>query len=334
MGGIMSIVELDVGNLKRWFDGTTGSTGTDTEWAAQNGYVFYFSDRRGMLPDPNLSPPRIVGEYGWEDMINPPAEDGLPDGIYHASEDVNQNGVLDIYGGDNVGDAWALLDKDPTERIDCKDKGRMNRVSGARHGLKLVNGALGNVPTKPDGTGGFTVSSENIVYIVGNYNANDAGFGDPHAAASVVADTVSFLSKDWQDWHSLVHPTYVGSSTLRMATTSYYRLAVAAGKNINWPHPSGWTTAEDFGLDGGTHNFLRYLERWSGETFNYRGSLVSLYYSEYANGIYTCCNTVYSPPTRAYAFDTDFLDLDKLPPGTPRFRDVVNLGFRQILTPD
>ncbi|MCZ6752555.1 MAG: hypothetical protein O7E51_12100, partial [Acidobacteria bacterium] len=334
MGGIMSIVELDVGNLKRWFDGTTGSTGTDTDWAPQNGYVFYFSDRRGMLPDPNLSPPRIVGEYGWEDMINPPAEDGLPDGIYHASEDVNQNGVLDVYGGDNVGDAWALLDKDPTERIDCKDKGRMNRVSGARHGLKLVNGALGNVPTKPDGTGGFTVSSENIVYIVGNYNANDAGFGDPHAAASVVADTVSFLSKDWQDWHSLVHPTYVGSSTLRMATTSYYRLAVAAGKNINWPHPTGWTTAEDFGLDGGTHNFLRYLERWSGQTFNYRGSLVSLYYSEYANGIYTCCNTIYSPPTRAYAFDTDFLDLDKLPPGTPRFRDVVNLGFRQILTPD
>jgi hypothetical protein len=334
MGGIMSIVELDVGNLKRWFDGTTGSTGTDTDWAPQNGYVFYFSDRRGMLPDPNLSPPRIVGEYGWEDIINPPAEDGLPDGIYHASEDVNQNGVLDVYGGDNVGDAWALLDKDPTERIDCKDKGRMNRVSGARHGLKLVNGALGNVPTKPDGTGGFTVSSENIVYIVGNYNANDAGFGDPHAAASVVADTVSFLSKDWQDWHSWVHPTYVGSSTLRMATTSYYRLAIAAGKNINWPHPSGWTTAQDFGLDGGTHNFLRYLERWSGQTFNYRGSLVSLYYSEYANGIYTCCNTIYSPPTRDYAFDTDFLDLDKLPPGTPRFRDVVNLGFRQILTPD
>ena len=73
---------------------------------------------------------------------------------------------------------------------------------------------------------------------------------------------------------------------------------------------------------------------WSDETFNYRGSLVSLYYSEYANGIYKCCEAVYSPPTRAYAFDTDFLDLDKLPPGTPRFRDVVNLGMRQILTPD
>ncbi len=119
-----------------------------------------------------------------------------------------------------------------------------------------------------------------------------------------------------------------------MATTSYYRLAVAAGKNINFPWPAAWAANDDPGLDGGTHNFLRYLERWSTQTFNYRGSLVSLYYSEYANGIYKCCDTVYSPPTRAYAFDTDFLDLDKLPPGTPRFRDVVNLGFRQILTPD
>ena len=114
--------------------------------------------------------------------------------------------------------------------------------------------------------------------------------------------------------------------------TSYYRVAVAGGKNINWPKPA-WGN-DDYGLDGGTHNFLRYLEQWWYGTFNYRGSLVSLYYSEYASGIYKCCNTVYKPPTRAYAFDTDFLELAKLPPGTPRFRDVVNLGFRQILTPD
>ena len=335
-GGIMNVVDLDVGNLKRWLEGTTGTTGTNVDWAPQNGYVFYFSDRRGMLPDPNLSPPRITGEYGFEDIINPPNSSGDPDGVFHASEDVNQNGVLDVYGAVALGDAFGAGNNDPVVRVDCKDKGRLNRVTGPRHGLKLVNGALGNVPTKPDATGGFTVSSENIVYIVGNYNADDAGFGDPHAATSVVADATSFLSKNWQDWHSWVHPTYKGSSpaTLRMATTSYYRVAIAAGKNINWPHPTSWTTAEDYGLDGGTHNFLRYLERWSDETFNYRGSLVSLYYSEYANGIYKCCEAVYSPPTRAYAFDTDFLDLDKLPPGTPRFRDVVNLGMRQILTPD
>ena len=331
-GGIMNIVELDVGNLKKWFDGTTGTTGTDTDWAPQNGYVFYFSDRRGMLPDPNLSPPRIVGEYGFEDTINPADTDGMPpNSTLDPAEDVNENGVLDTYGAANLGDAFGKANNDPTLRIDC-NIGRKNRVTGARHGLKLVNGALGNVPTKPDDTGGFTVASENIVYIVGNYNADDAGFGDPHAATSVVADAASFLSQDWLDWRSFANPISPGN---RNADSSYFRVAVAAGKNINWPNPNwGGEEGEDDGLDGGTHNFLRYLERWSGETFNYRGSLVSLYYSEYATGLYKCCSAVYGPPTRSYAFDTDFLDLDKLPPGTPRFRDVVNLGFRQVLIPD
>ena len=336
IGGIMNIVELDVGNLKRWFDGVTGTTGTNTDWAPQNGYVFYFSDRRGMLPNPASTPPGlIVGEYGFEDIINPATATAIPtfpDGNLAPAEDVNQNGVLDTYGGANLGDGFGMANNDPTLRVtNCNTIGRKNRVSGARHGLKLVNGALGNVPTKPDATGGFTVASENIVYIVGNYNANDAGFGDPHAATSVVADAASFLSKDWLDWRSFANPITPAN---RPAATSYYRVAVAAGKNITWPSPMPAWGGEDDGLDGGTHNFLRYLERWSGETFNYRGSLVSLYYSEYATGLYKCCATVYGPPTRVYAFDEDFLDLDKLPPGTPRFRDVVNLGFRQILTPD
>ncbi|MCH7804412.1 MAG: pilus assembly PilX N-terminal domain-containing protein, partial [Acidobacteria bacterium] len=78
IGGIMNIVELDVGNLKRWFEGTTGTTGTNVDSIPQNGYVFYFSDRRGMLPDPNLSPPRIVGEYGFEDIINPATPTAIP----------------------------------------------------------------------------------------------------------------------------------------------------------------------------------------------------------------------------------------------------------------
>ena len=336
LGGIMNNVDLDVGNLKRWLEGTTGTTGDDVDSIPQNGYVLYHSDRRGMLPKSGV----IVGEYGWEDLINPADNNGVPNGALDTGEDVNQDGVLDTYGAANIGVFVNMGDKDPTEPIDLKDKGRKNAVTGPRHGLKLVNGALGNVPTKPDGTGGFTVSSENIVYVVGNYNANDAGFGDPHAAAGLIADAVSFLSQDWEDWHSIADATYVGSGSTRITTTSYYRVAVAAGKNLNWPHPTSWAGgAEDWGLDGGTHNFLRYLERWKNsggtrQTFNYLGSLVSLYYSEYATGIYKCCNTVYDPPTRAYAFDTDFLELDKLPPGTPRFRDVVNLGMRQVLTPD
>ncbi|MFQ5929834.1 MAG: pilus assembly PilX N-terminal domain-containing protein, partial [Acidobacteriota bacterium] len=209
IGGIMNIVELDVGNLRRWLKGLTGSTGTSTESVTQNGYLFYFSDRRGMLPNPDGDK---VGEYGFEDIINPPDENGVPDGIFAAAEDVNQNGVLETYGAANLGDAFGVANGDPTIVIDCKDKGRKNAVTGARHGLELVNGSLGNLPTRPDGSGGFTVASENIVYVKGNYNADDAGYGDPHASAAVIADAASFLSKNWQDWHSWVHPTYVDSS--------------------------------------------------------------------------------------------------------------------------
>ena len=68
IGGIMNLVELDVGNLKRWLEGVTGTTGTSTESISHNGYLFYFSDRRGMLPNPDGDK---VGEYGFEDIINP-----------------------------------------------------------------------------------------------------------------------------------------------------------------------------------------------------------------------------------------------------------------------
>jgi hypothetical protein len=194
--------------------------------------------------------------------------------------------------------------------------------------VRLVNGALGNLPLRPDnGQGGFTLASEQPAYVLGNYNANAAGFGDPHAAAAVLADTVTLLSNSWRDTSSFTSPATVAG---RAAATSYYRLAIASGKNINFPQPAFAGVPQDFGTDGGVHNFLRYLENWGGQSLNYQGSMVSLFYSQYATGVFKCCGTVYSPPTRAYAFDTDFLDLSKLPPGTPKFRDVVNVGFQQV----
>jgi hypothetical protein len=142
-----------------------------------------------------------------------------------------------------------------------------------------------------------------------------------------MGDTVTLLSNNWKDINSFTSPASVAG---RVATTSYYRVAIATGKNMNFPQPTFGGVPQDFGTDGGVHNFLRYLENWGGSTLNYRGSMVSLFYSQYATGVFKCCGTVYSPPTRNYAFDTDFLDLSQLPPGTPKFRDVVNVGFQQV----
>ena len=77
------------------------------------------------------------------------------------------------------------------------------------------------------------------------------------------------------------------------------------------------------------HNFLRYIEGWGGQGLYYRGSLVSLYYSQYATGTFKCCTLVYGPPPRNYYFDSAFLDPTKLPPGTPMLQDVVNLTYWQ-----
>jgi hypothetical protein len=83
------------------------------ESVSQNGYNLYFSDRPGMLPNPNNGNLK-QGEYGFEDVINAAAGGGLgaaPDAVLEPAppaktqspEDVNANGILDNYGAKNLG---------------------------------------------------------------------------------------------------------------------------------------------------------------------------------------------------------------------------------------
>jgi Tfp pilus assembly protein PilX len=364
--GVMNAVEIDVGNLNKWLKGTIGTSGTSVDYVAQNGYVLYFSDLRGMLYNPNApySNSQRSGDAGLEDVINSSSAGGMPDGNLdpvptgrtYSPEDVNENSTLDNWGTSNMGlGQWnsstvnlnakiigATPDNPYSPRItSCSTTGRKNWVSGARHVLKLVDGSFGNIPHRTDAgatlasPGGFTVASENPVYIQGDYNTNSsdwAGGVDEtgHAAASVIADAVTLLSDDWDDRN-----TYRGIVTAlsqrNPSHDGYYRVAIAGGKNMAFPQPSG--TAQDFGTDGGLHNFLRYLEDWSGQTVHYKGSLVSLFYATYDTGIFKCCTTVYGVPSRDYVFDSDFSTPGGLPPGTPMFRDVNSLGYRQLFTP-
>ena len=77
LGGIMNLVELDVGQSAPMADwGPVGGTGTQVESVSQNGYLLYFSDRRGMLPNGGGD---MVG-YGYEDLVNPADAAGAPNG--------------------------------------------------------------------------------------------------------------------------------------------------------------------------------------------------------------------------------------------------------------
>ena len=320
LAGVMHYVELDVNNLRRWLNGSIGTSGTSV--LNQNGFVVYFSDRR-LNSDIGGNE---TGEWGFEDFVNPASGNGTPNGVLDTGEDLNQNAALDVYGGipQNVGAAPLDATATPTTRVTMQEA-QVNRAIFFRRALKITNGALNQVPMP-----GLTITSENLVYIEGDFNASAGagGFVEPNAATAIIADGVSFLSSAWNDSTSLLNPHRRNN---RVATTTWYRVAIIAGKGRAFPRPSG--TPNDFGTDGGTHNFLRMIERWSGQTLNYRGAMITFFDNRQAVGLYKCCSNVYAPPTRAFEFDVDFLDPTQLPPATPMFRDVNVMGFTYKMLP-
>ena len=349
LGGIMHFLELDVNNLRRWIGGAIGASGAGTR--DETGYVVYFSDRRS---NKTLAVGGVeTGEYGWEDFINTDSV-STPNGVLDVGEDMNGSGTLETYGaaprfpagytvlapsGSGTWGSGSPLNAAVNiySRVN-RGVARANRGLFFRRALKLVNGGLGSLPS--NGPQGLTVASENPVYVQGNYNACGTptqacasnGFnGNNHRSAAIIADAVTLLSRAWSDANSFVSPH---DALAHNAGTTWYRMGVISGKGINFPFPNNNAgDPANFGSDGGAHNFMRFLEDWGAATFNYRGSMVSLFTSRQAVGTWKCCENVYAPPDRSVAFDDSFLDPSLLPPRTPMFRDINTLTFRQLLRP-
>ena len=411
--GIMNAVELDVGNLWLWLQGSgpyAGGSGKLVNATTYNGYILYFSDHRGMIPDAHpltVFQNGFSGMSGLSDVINSGSAAGVPDNklepiTYYATASVpyspedtaiKGNGFIDNWGQANLGAGFGvplastnlpyyIAGSVTTNAIQCTSAtpttyntpdAEWNMVTGPRHVLRLVDGSMdaaGNSFVPPTNGNlavngnGFTLASEEPVYVWGDYNTGPADpfwpsentGTTPHSAAAIIADAVTLLSNPpsgvtvptanvgWTDLESFQLPycgtknSVAGFATCgagRYGNTSYYRMAIIAGKSVPFPQPA-WG-AQDMGTDGGMHNFLRYLEDRSdngnGGQVNYAGSMISMYYSQYATGIFKCCNSVYGAPKRNYFFDTQFLNPANLPPGTPSFQDVVSLSYHQNFTP-
>jgi hypothetical protein len=329
LGGLMHYVELDVNNLRRWLAGQIGANGLNAK--NDNGFIIYFSDRRNN----NDAALNETGEYGYEDVVNLTNAAGNPnEPTMDTGEDLNASGTLQTYGktARNVPgvpvapfNAAAL----PTTQIDASVlvnalSARANRPVHFRRALKLVNGGLGSLPQ------GLAIASENPVYVQGNFNSDGNFVTAGSVPVSVMADAVTLLSNSWNDIRSFTSPT---NSLNRVATTTSYRMAIVTGKGLPFPQPAG--SDASFGSDGGAHNFVRSLEDWNaGATHRYRGSMVSFFINRQAVGTFKCCQQdAYNRGPREWTFDTDFLLPSRLPPGTPMFRDVNTLTFRQLLRP-
>jgi len=218
------------------------------------------------------------------------------------------------------------------------DEARENPPMFFRRALKLEYGSTLNLGTScygapPNPPCGLTIVAENPVYIQGEYNdggVNTGTWTGTNVAASVMADAVTFLSDQWNDVNSFISPYDPGS---RPGSTTSYRLGIIAGKGIPFPVAGISNSGADYGTDGGVHNFLRYLESWSGYLY-YKGSIVSFYFNRQDVGLYKCCTTVYGPPNRGYNFDGEFAQGPQwLPPRTPKLTSINTIGFTQEILP-
>ncbi|HEY0049450.1 MAG TPA: pilus assembly PilX N-terminal domain-containing protein, partial [Pyrinomonadaceae bacterium] len=246
--GVISMVDIDVANLRRFlrgdFDGTfPGNTpfanGNGTNTLRKNhipdnsGWVLYVSDRRGDYD--------FDGEYDMEDIYG--ANPGN-DGVRQPGEDLQRPGS---YG-------YGILNTDYTNEATkyanlwFPDYAAVIEHKFYRRGVRLINGE--KLPGIYDSanagnTKGFTVASENGIYVQGDYNAtgvaNKYTTGNTpyneylpfnstsHIPASIVADSITILSNSWNDAKSFAYPYDLSQ---RKASETTVRFAMISGDTI------------------------------------------------------------------------------------------------------
>jgi hypothetical protein len=240
-----------------------------------------------------------------------------------------------------------------------------------RRAVRLFNGEnlqITGGTDKLSATKGLTIATENMVYIWGNYNTtgitcqptvgstvNDSTqtcyYSGNQVPTSIAADAFFPISKTWFDSLGAMYPeggnfriadagsagSPAGTSAITAGQETSVRAGIIAGTTLSAmvgssapsPNPLQW-------LNGGVHNFPRFLETWSvagngwEKRWNYVGSFIVLYNSTQALGPWSVTNSVnYYPPKRNWAFDVTFTDPNRLPPGTPQFQFVQATGFRE-----
>jgi hypothetical protein len=370
--GVTNVVELNMRNLARWLDGVydlnllNGTGAVSTNVASPDGYTLYVSDRRGdrvkSLVDSGVTVNATNGMVDNEDIYGP--NDTLDPG-----EDVQNTGTL-VKDVNELPDPAALpgsYGTDVTKQA-LTVAAWTNLIGGAgsdknnhkyfRNSVRIFNGENLQVTGgsgKLSTTKGITVSSENMVYVWGNFNTTGINTAPPagtsslndstttyyylgnQVPSSIVCDSFFPLSKTFFDSETSLYPDDLSKrpadNSPAVSQETSVRAAIIAGNNL-----SAMTGTPDAGnsayaesrLCGGMHNFPRFLENWSAR-WNFVGSMIPLYHSLQALGQYNANSTIYSPPIRNWAFDVTFTDPNRLPPGTPMFQHIEPSGFRQVL---
>lgn len=343
-----------------------GTNAVSTNIAKPDGYTVYVSDRRGdnvktLIDSSGATINSSNGMVDNEDIYG-------PNGTLDTGEDVQKKGILikdtselpdpsllvttPSYGIDRVKRAIAVA---AWSNIDNLHPTNHKYFRGAVRVFNGENLQVAGGLSKLSMTLGISVATENMVYIWGNYNTSGINgqpgggstLNDPtqtyfylggQVPASIVSDAFFPLSKTWFDAESSISPDDLNKRIADLnlpnvgAETSV-RVAIIAGNNLSalsGTPDAGNSSADESKLNGGMHNFPRFLENWTGR-WNFVGSLIPLYHSTQAMGQYNANSVIYGAPTRNWAFDSTFTDPERLPPSTPMFQYISPTAFRQVL---
>ncbi len=185
------------------------------------------------------------------------------------------------------------------------------RGDGSYPVIRLINASSLEAP--------ITFATNHPIYVQGHYNNNAAWY-----PSALIGDAITFLSTVWDD------ADHQAATQIRpvAADTDIYAALLAGHSGTPCDHevtPCGATSP----YGGGLENFPRFLENWNPEILKFRGSLVSLTFSQQATGLWGN-GPYYSPPVRDWEFDMRFDLPENMPPGTPVVGNVIHTAFRPI----
>lgn len=186
-----------------------------------------------------------------------------------------------------------------------------------RYGVRIRNASelQSNIAGAPT-VAGLTIVTPQSVYTAGHYNSVNK------IPAAILADAFNPLSVNWNDSSSAgdlwQDSDAYNNLNHRLADDTIFNAAVLSGTDSTGG-AEGDAGQDSGSYNGGLENYPRFHENWSGDTFLYRGSFVSLDAPQTVNGGWQYGGNRYTAPTRDWDYDQDFNDAANLPPLSPRF---------------
>ena len=177
------------------------------------------------------------------------------------------------------------------------------------YGVRVQNGwrlqaSIGGAPTVQ----GITWATDQAFYVWGDYNSSNK------IPSAFLADTFNALSNNWSWTRDRNSTSWNGKGS---ASTTTVNAAILSGTDSTGGVEG--TAGQGGSYNGGLENYPRFHENWSGNTWYYLGSFVSLGTPNTKDGPWQYGNPNYTAPQRIWDYDTDFNNSDNLPPLTPRF---------------